>query len=106
MQAIQRAFDTTSKDAASAQLNMPIQLQMTGPGVFSVQSRDSIRRDAIRLSTIATLLAARSLVPDEDVHAFWNEHERHIDAGGKIGVDQPADVFFRLERAVKKQVFV
>lgn len=38
------------------------QLRMTGPGVFSVQSRASIRDDAKRLSLIATLLVAAMLL--------------------------------------------
>jgi len=53
--AIQDAFDTAQKtmpDAASARV------RMTGPGVFSVQSRASIRDDAWRLSLIATVLVA------------------------------------------------
>jgi len=57
--AIQGAFDAARKalpDAASAQV------RMTGPGVFSVQSRASIRDDAWRLSLIATLLVASMLL--------------------------------------------
>ncbi len=59
MQAIQGAFDTARKalpEAAAAQM------RMTGPGVFSVQSRASIRDDAWRLSLIATLLIASLLL--------------------------------------------
>lgn len=37
-------------------------VRMTGPGVFSVQSRDSIRDDAWRFSLIATLLVASMLL--------------------------------------------
>lgn len=59
MQSIQRAFDAARKDGAAAQ---SIQLHMTGPGVFSVQSRASIRSDAIRFSTIATLLVSALLL--------------------------------------------
>jgi predicted exporter len=53
--AVQSAFEGARKllpEAASAQV------RMTGPGVFSVQSRASIRDDAWKLSLIATLLVA------------------------------------------------
>lgn len=59
MRAIQSAFDNSRKvlpQAASARM------RMTGPGVFSVQSRASIRDDAWRLSIIATLLVASMLL--------------------------------------------
>lgn len=58
MGAIQRAFDAARHDANAA----GAQLHMTGPGVFAVQSRASIRDDAIRLSTIATLLVTALLL--------------------------------------------
>ncbi len=56
---IQGAFDIARKElpeAASAQV------RMTGPGVFSVQSRASIRDDAWRFSLIATFLVASMLL--------------------------------------------
>jgi predicted exporter len=59
MLAIQGAFDGARKalpEAAKAEV------RMTGPGVFSVQSRASIRDDATRLSLIATLLVASMLM--------------------------------------------
>jgi predicted exporter len=59
MLAVQGAFDAARKalpQAASARL------RMTGPGVFSVQSRASIRDDAAKLSLIATLLVASMLL--------------------------------------------
>ncbi len=59
MLAVQNAFDDARKvlpQAASAQV------RMTGPGVFSVQSRAAIRDDAWRLSLIATLLVASMLL--------------------------------------------
>lgn len=59
MLAIQGAFDEARKalpDAAGAQM------RMTGPGVFSVQSRAAIRDDAAKLSLIATLLVASMLL--------------------------------------------
>lgn len=52
-----------SFDAAAKRLQITgARVQMTGPGVFSVQSRDSIRDDAWRLSLIATLLVASMLL--------------------------------------------
>ncbi|NNM78964.1 MAG: MMPL family transporter [Gallionella sp.] len=58
MQHIQTAFD-----AAAQPLQVSgARLQMTGPGVFAVQSRASIRDDAWRLSLIATLLVASMLL--------------------------------------------
>ncbi|MDO8925806.1 MAG: MMPL family transporter [Sideroxyarcus sp.] len=59
MLAIQGAFDEARKavpEAAGAQV------RMTGPGVFSVQSRASIRDDAERLSFIAVALVAAMLL--------------------------------------------
>ncbi len=59
MQAIREAFEGARKalpEAAQAQV------RMTGPGVFSVESRASIRDDAWRLSLIATLLVASMLL--------------------------------------------
>ena len=59
MLAISNAFENARKaipEAASAQV------RMTGPGIFSVQSRNSIRNDAWRLSLIATLLVASMLL--------------------------------------------
>lgn len=59
MAAIQNAFEKARKalpEAASARV------RMTGPGVFSVQSRASIRDDAWRLSLIATMLVASMLL--------------------------------------------
>ena len=59
MRAIRDAFDaarTALPEAASAQM------RMTGPGVFTVESRASIRDDAWRLSIIATLLVASMLL--------------------------------------------
>ncbi len=59
MRAVNSAFVTTRNlqpKFASAKL------RMTGPGVFSVYSRDSIRDDAWRLSFIAILLVATMLL--------------------------------------------
>ena len=59
MQAIQGAFDDARKTVPEA---AGAQVRMTGPGVFSVQSRASIRDDAAKLSLIATLLVASMLM--------------------------------------------
>jgi predicted exporter len=58
MQAIQGAFATAAKNASATGAH----LYMTGPGVFSVQSRASIRGDAVRFSLIATLLISSLLL--------------------------------------------
>ena len=57
--AIQGAFEDARKDLPEA---AAAQVSMTGPGVFSVQSRASIRDDAWRLSLIATVLVASMLL--------------------------------------------
>ena len=61
---IKAAFDATVKKLQHSDSIKQIKpdLQMTGPGVFSVQSRASIRDDAWRLSLIATLLVASMLL--------------------------------------------
>jgi predicted exporter len=59
MRAIEGAFESARRalpEAASARM------RMTGPGVFSVESRASIRDDAWRLSLIATLLVSSMLL--------------------------------------------
>jgi predicted exporter len=58
MQHIQTAFNATSRQLQATSSR----LQMTGPGVFSVQSRAAIRDDAWRLSLIAMLLVAAMLL--------------------------------------------
>jgi predicted exporter len=57
--AVRGAFDNARKALPEAG---GAQVRMTGPGVFSVQSRASIRDDAWRLSLIATLLVASMLL--------------------------------------------
>ena len=57
-QHIQRAFDASRKQLQVSSAR----IRMTGPGVFAVQSRASIRDDAWRLSLIATLLVATMLL--------------------------------------------
>jgi len=59
MQSIQTAFDGARKNSPQA---ASAQVRMTGPGVFSVQSRAAIRDDAVRLSLIASLLIASLLL--------------------------------------------
>jgi predicted exporter len=58
IQHIQTAFDAAVKRLQAT----GARVQMTGPGVFSVQSRASIRDDAWRLSLIAMLLVASMLL--------------------------------------------
>ena len=58
MRHIQAAFDVEAKRLQAG----GARVRMTGPGVFSVQSRASIRDDAWRLSLIATLLVASMLL--------------------------------------------
>ena len=55
---IQRAFT----QAASADGAAPQHLLVSGPGVFSVRARDSIKGDAMRISLIATTLIALMLL--------------------------------------------
>ena len=59
MRAISTAFENARKGIAGA---ASAHVRMTGPGVFSVQSRASIRDDAWRLSLIATVLVASMLL--------------------------------------------
>ncbi len=56
MAAIQKAFDAASGATSSAKL------VMTGPGVFSVTSRDTIKSQVSRLSTLSFLLIAALLL--------------------------------------------
>jgi predicted exporter len=56
MAAIRRAFDGAAASAPSAKL------LMTGPGVFSVTSRESIKSQVSRLSVISLLLIAALLL--------------------------------------------
>lgn len=55
MAAVQQAF-------ASANAGGPYQLVMTGPGVFSVKARDTIRHDVERLSTIGLAIIVTLLL--------------------------------------------
>jgi predicted exporter len=60
MNAIRTAFDAAVKAAANPA--GVTQLHMTGPGVFSVQSRENIRGDATLFSLIATVLISAMLL--------------------------------------------
>lgn len=55
---IQQAFNVAAKQSEAT----AARVQMTGPGVFSVQSRAAISDDAWRLSLIATVLVASMLL--------------------------------------------
>ena len=56
MAAIQQAFDTAPSASSAAKL------MMTGPGVFSVTSRDTIKSQVSRLSIISIILIASLLL--------------------------------------------
>lgn len=53
MNAIRAAFDDARKDLASG---TRLELGMTGPGVFSVQSRDTIKSEVTRIAAIGSVL--------------------------------------------------
>jgi predicted exporter len=57
--ALQAAFVAARDEAASG---ADVSLQMSGPGVFAVESRTRIQRDARRLSILATVLIAGLLL--------------------------------------------
>lgn len=56
MQAIQHAFNAAAKAYPAARL------EMTGPGVFSVKSRDTIKEQVSQLSIVSVLLIASLLL--------------------------------------------
>jgi predicted exporter len=57
--ALQSAFNASRDEAASG---VDVSLQLAGPGVFAVESRTRIERDARRLSILATALIAGLLL--------------------------------------------
>ncbi|TDF65457.1 MMPL family transporter [Cupriavidus sp. L7L] len=57
-----QAIDAIRDAFAKAAANGPYQLAMTGPGVFSVKSRDTIRHDVERLSTIGVAIIVTLLL--------------------------------------------
>lgn len=60
MQRVQQAFDAAARQLGSAA--SPTRLLMTGPGVFSVQSRKTIESEAARLSMLSALLIVSLLL--------------------------------------------
>lgn len=67
--AIRHAFDTAARaqpnNAASASASAsasPYRLEMTGPGVFSVDTRDAIRHDVERISALSLVLIVALLL--------------------------------------------
>lgn len=58
MQDIRQAFNAAVKQQGAAGVN----LLMTGPGVFSVQSRNAIETEATRLAILSTLIVAGLLL--------------------------------------------
>jgi len=54
--AVRRAFDAVAGEGAA------VRLLMTGPGVFAVAARDTIRGEAIRLSTLGSLIIVALLL--------------------------------------------
>lgn len=57
-----QAIDAIRDAFAKAAANGPYRLAMTGPGVFSVKSRDTIRHDVERLSTIGVAIIVTLLL--------------------------------------------
>jgi predicted exporter len=64
MQSIQQAFDEASQVVhhASSQAELNAKLVMTGPGVFSVNARDTIKNQVFRLSMISIVLITALLL--------------------------------------------
>jgi predicted exporter len=58
MQAVDAAFSVAARQAGAG----AARVQMTGPGVFSVQSRAAIRSDAMHLSVLATVMVSLLLL--------------------------------------------
>jgi predicted exporter len=59
MAAVQHAFDSAAKAAPNAAV---YHLLMTGPGVFSVETRENIKHDVARLSAISVVLIVALLL--------------------------------------------
>ncbi|HEX4024026.1 MAG TPA: hypothetical protein VHX52_04880 [Steroidobacteraceae bacterium] len=53
---------TTTATAAASSAAAPLVLQLSGPGVFSVQARSTIEREALRLSLLSTALIVTLLL--------------------------------------------
>ena len=59
MATLQQAFDTATRGAPNPS---SLHLLMTGPGVFSVETRDDIKHDVARLSAVSLLLIVALLL--------------------------------------------
>ena len=53
LRSVHRAFDSASHETGTAS---PYRLLLSGPGVFSVETRDTIKRDVERLSSLSLVL--------------------------------------------------
>ncbi len=62
LQQIQAAFANIVAGDTSLRAGTPLTLQLSGPGVFSVQARATIEREAVRLSLLSTALIAGLLL--------------------------------------------
>ncbi|MFD1560480.1 MMPL family transporter [Paraburkholderia silviterrae] len=60
--AVRRAFDAATYAPANAAAASPYRLEMTGPGVFSVDTRDAIRHDVERISVLSLVLIVALLL--------------------------------------------
>lgn len=60
--AVRRAFAAAKQASKQAVPNAAVTLAMTGPGVFSVDTRDTIRHDVERLSTASVVLIVALLL--------------------------------------------
>ncbi|MFI4890442.1 MAG: MMPL family transporter [Steroidobacterales bacterium] len=61
MEAIRRAF-TEAQGATGAASRAPVVLRLSGPGVFAVEARATIRGEAIRLSMLSSMIIATFLL--------------------------------------------
>jgi predicted exporter len=62
LQLIDAAFLAVRAGNSLAPSSTPLRLQLSGPGVFSVQARATIEREAVRLSLLSTALIATLLL--------------------------------------------
>ncbi|WP_176080310.1 MMPL family transporter [Paraburkholderia tropica] len=62
IEAVQRAFDTAARTLPDGAHADAYRLLMTGPGVFSVQTRDAIRHDVERISALSLVLIVALLL--------------------------------------------
>ncbi len=59
---VRAAFTAATRASAATAHGMPLHLVMSGPGVFSVQARATIKGEAVRLSLISTVLITTLLL--------------------------------------------